>query len=363
LAFRLLHFADLHLDRSFAGEHLYGIGAQRRRDDLRAALTRILDRARQAECDLITCGGDLFDQDHITRETATFIVEALGSAGRPVLIAPGHSDPALPSSPYRYLRWPANVTIATHDELRAYRYGPVSVWTAGASRPEPSRAPLREFARIEGGINLLLLHASDMSALPQDVSSYAPIVPGQVQDCGFGHALLGHYHDGRTGPWITYPGSPEPLTWGEAGPHCVAMVSITDEGLIDVTLEPINQRRFAKERVDVSGMTSREQVREAMLGLRAGSGLDGAVVQAVLIGERSRSMDLDPEALAVECGEGFAYLEFRDQTTATHDLSQVVQEFTSRGEFVRKLIDRDDAHEQNGAAGRAIQLTLDAFDG
>lgn len=362
MAFRLLHFADLHLDRSFAGERLHGVGAQRRRDDLRAALLRILDRARDAECELITCAGDLFEQDHITRETTSFLAEAFGSAGRPVIIAPGHSDPAVPSSPYRYLRWPANVTIATNETLKPYRFGPVAVWTAAANRLEPSASPLRDFERIEGGVNLLLLHASDMNALPEGVTPFAPIVSGQVQDSGFGHALLGHYHDARRGPWITYPGSPEPLGWDEAGPHCVAMVSIDDQGMIEIELEPVNQRRFVQVPVDVTGMTTREQVREAMVGLRAGSGLDGAVVRATLTGERAPAIDLDPEALAVECGDGFAYLDFRDETRTAHDLDLLGQEFTSRGEFVRRLLDREASQETDGAAGRAIQLTLDAFD-
>jgi len=362
LAFRLLHFADLHLDRSFAGEGLHGIGAQRRRDDLRAALLRILDRARESECDLITCAGDLFEQDHITRETAMFVIEAFASAGRPVLIAPGHSDPALPSSPYRYLRWPANVTIATQETLQPYRFGPVAVWSAGANRLEPSASPLRDFQRIEGGVNLLLLHASDMNALPAGVTPLAPIVASQVQDCGFGHALLGHHHEGIRGPWITYPGSPEPLGWEEPGAHCVAMVSIDDGGVIEVALEPVNQRRFAEVRVDVTGMTTRDQVRQAILGLCAGSGLDGAVVRATLTGERARAIDLDPQALAVECGDGFAYLDFQDETRSPHDLDLLGQEFTSRGEFVRRLMDREASQEAAGATGRAIQLTLDAFD-
>jgi DNA repair exonuclease SbcCD nuclease subunit len=362
LAYRLLHFADLHLDRSFAGERLHGVGAQRRREDLRAALSRILDRAREAKCDLITCAGDLFEQDHITRETTSFVADALGSAGRPVLIAPGHSDPAVPSSPYRYLRWPGNVTIASHDSLQPYRFGPLTVWAAAANALEPSVAPLRDFERIEGGINLLLLHASDMNALPEGVTPLAPIVAGQVQDCGFGHALLGHYHQGRRGPWMTYPGSPEPLGWRETGPHCVAMVSVDDQGMIEVTLEPVNQRRFAEVEVDVTGMTTRDQVREAMVGLRAGSELEGAVVRARLTGERAHTIDLDLEGLAVECGDGFANLDFRDETRTAHDLEALVQEFTSRGEFVRRLRERESGQETAGAAGRAIQLTLDAFD-
>src|SRR5205807_5498255 len=147
VALRLLHFADLHLDRSFASERLYGVGAQRRREDLRTALQRIVDRARERQVDLITCGGDLFEHDHVTRETAGFVVQTLGAAGIPVLIAPGHADPAVPSSPYRYLRWPDNVTIATHEELRPYRYGSVQVWTAGFMRPEAPDAPLRDVVR------------------------------------------------------------------------------------------------------------------------------------------------------------------------------------------------------------------------
>src|SRR5437660_9960830 len=88
VALRLLHFADLHLDRSFASERLYGVGAQRRREDLRAALQRIVERARDAQANLITCGGDLFEPDHVTRETASFTVQTLGAASPPVLIPP-----------------------------------------------------------------------------------------------------------------------------------------------------------------------------------------------------------------------------------------------------------------------------------
>jgi len=43
VALRLLHFADLHLDRSFAREHLYGVGAQQHREGLRQALRRIVE--------------------------------------------------------------------------------------------------------------------------------------------------------------------------------------------------------------------------------------------------------------------------------------------------------------------------------
>src|SRR5438094_5592676 len=211
VALRLLHFADLHLDRSFASERLYGVGAQRRREDLRAALQRIVERAREAQANLITCGGDLFEHDHVTRDTASFIIQTLGDAGLPVLIAPGHADPAVPSSPYRYLRWPENVTVAPHEELRPYRYADVDIWTAGFMRSDVPEASLRDFARREDGTHLLLLHASDMSQGPAQVRPCKRILPAQGQGprctrepagvCGrsAGRAALGPGHARRSG--------------------------------------------------------------------------------------------------------------------------------------------------------------------
>ena len=364
MALRLLHFADLHLDRSFASERLYGVGAQRRREDLRAALQRIVERARAAQVNLITCGGDLFDHDHVTRDTASFIVQTLGDAGLPVLIAPGHADPALPSSPYRYLRWPENVTVASHEDLRPYRYENVNIWAAGFMRSDVPEAPLRDFAPREAGTHLLLLHASDMSQVPQEVTPYKPILPAQIQEAGFRHALLGHYHDARSSESITYPGSPEPLGWHQSGRHCTALLTSDDDGAVNVSLEDINQRRFAQETIDVSGMTSLEHVRQALTAIREEKQLDGGVVRATLVGERAHSLVLDPQALSRECSDGFAYLEFHDRSRVSHDLEAAAQEFTSRGEMVRKLVDhKQGSRQEEQAVGRALQLALDAFDG
>lgn len=363
MALRLLHFADLHLDRSFARERLPVRGAQEHREALRRALERIVERAQQAQVDLITCGGDLFDHDHVTKDTASFVVETLGRAGLPVLIAPGHADPALASSPYRYLRWPANVTIATHEELRPYRYSDVQIWTAGFMRLESTDAPLRDFARPESGINLLLLHASEMSQVPSGVTPYKPILETQVQERGLRHALLGHYHAGRSEGAITYPGSPEPLGWTEPGPHCTALVTVREDGGVEVALEPINRRRFAEETIDITDISTSEELRQAMAALRDREQLTGGVVRATLVGERDRRLRVDPEQLAIDCQDGFGYLEVRDHSRLTHDVEAVSREFTSRGEMVRKLVQpNDEPPAPDQPAGRALQLALDAFE-
>ncbi len=363
MALRLLHFADLHLDRSFASERLSGAAASRRREDLRAALSRIVQRARDESVDLITCGGDLFEHEQVTRDTANFVAQTLGEAGRPVLIAPGHTDPALPGSPYRYMRWPSNVAIAAHEELRPYEFAGVAIWAAGFMRPSATEAPLRDFVRIEQGINLLLLHASDMSALPEGTLPLRPLTPDQVREAGFRHGLMGHYHDARSGELLTYPGSPEPFGAADAEGHSTALVTVDDAGAVSVRLEDVAQRHFSRQTIDLTGMMEREQLCAALRTPRDGERHRGSVVLVTLIGRRPPSLQIDTRRLADECGDGTAELEIEDRSQVSHDLEAVAQEFTSRGEMVRKLVERQpDSSEDREAVGRALQLALDAFE-
>jgi hypothetical protein len=91
--------------------------------------------------------------------------------------------------------------------------------------------------------------------------------------------------------------------------------------------------------------------------------LNGGIIRATLVGERDHALTLDPQTLATECSDGFAYLEFRDHSRMSHDLEAAAQEFTSRGEMVRKLVDhKQGSRQEEEAVGRALQLALDAFD-
>ena len=99
------------------------------------------------------------------------------------------------------------------------------------------------------------------------------------------------------------------------------------------------------------------------MAMREGKHLDGAVIRTTLVGERSRSLTLDPQALSKECSDGFAYLEVSDRSHVSHDLNEAAQEFTSRGEMVRKLVDhKQGSRQEEQAVGRALQLALDAFE-
>jgi len=66
---RILHFADLHLDASFAGSGMPPEAAARRREELRRALRRIMDLAVFHGVGAVTIAGDLYEQDRYTLDT------------------------------------------------------------------------------------------------------------------------------------------------------------------------------------------------------------------------------------------------------------------------------------------------------
>ena len=104
---RILHFADLHLDRSFAGLSVAPSEAAKRREELRAALRRIVDLALELDVDALTIGGDLYEHERAGPDTANFLAgEFERLAPKRVLIAPGNHDPYIPDSLYWRLDWP-----------------------------------------------------------------------------------------------------------------------------------------------------------------------------------------------------------------------------------------------------------------
>ena len=116
MATRILHFADVHLDAPFKWAPREA--ARKRRQGLRDALSRIADLAISEHVDALTCGGDLYEQDYFTPDTAEFLRTTFERvAPIPVLIAPGNHDWLGPVSLYRRVRWGSHVRIFEDGRL------------------------------------------------------------------------------------------------------------------------------------------------------------------------------------------------------------------------------------------------------
>lgn len=348
---RILHFADLHLDSSFASAGMASSEARRRREELRAALRRIIDLALERDVDAVTVGGDLYEHDRVTLDTGRFIASQFERlAPRPVLIAPGNHDRYTPDSLYRRMEWPPNVHIFSGMEWESFQLGDgVTIWGVGHNGPAVRENLLRKLHLNSSRPAIALLHGSDVSSIPEKKEAHCPFERHDVEECGATFLLLGHYHGMRLwppdSPRYGYPGSPEPLGFDEQGPHYVLLVTVEGQ---HASAEPvqINDVNYRTERVDVTGMTTSDQIRHAIIGLAGSEVPSRDIVRVALVGEAEGDLDVDVASLLAAAADHFRYLEIDDQTEPAFDIDELRQEGTTRGAFVRLIEQRMERAEE-----------------
>jgi DNA repair exonuclease SbcCD nuclease subunit len=360
----ILHTADVHLDRAYAGVGMSPAIATARRQELRDAFRRFIDLALELRADAVTIGGDLYEHERATPDTGNFIrgqLERLGDT--PALLAPGNHDPYVPDSLYHRLNWPANVTIFQEPVFAPIEVAGVTIWGAGHDAPDLRRNLLEGFRVPADGTHVLLFHGSDVHAVPEGKPAHAPFLLQDIEATGADFAVLGHYHAPRLfppdAPRFAYPGTPEPLDFAEEGEHFVARLDIGPGG-VACSLLPFDRVQYRTFAVDVSGMESSEDVRAAIAALG-----DGALIaRAVLGGDLSPDVDLSLQALYDACAERFAYLDLVDRTQAAYRIDEIAEESTTKGAFVRLARARIQSMEgeEREIAEAALLYGLQAFD-
>lgn len=342
---RLVHFSDLHLDTPFTWAP--PDAARRRRGALREALLRILALADDVGADAICCGGDLYEHERSTPDTAAFLRETLGATSRRVLLAPGNHDWMGPDSLYQRVAWPANVTVFTQARLEPLALADgLTVWGAAHRAPANTDGFFDDGFRVDrGGVNLGLFHGSERSGLGLEDSGkqpHAPFDAAQIAEAGLDHAFVGHHHRPTAAQRHTYPGNPEPLSFGEQGLRGAVVATISADGSVEREWRQVAVTQAHDLGVDVTGCSSQQELGERVRGALAGR---RGVARVTLTGDLSPEVDLRPaqdlsvtalgvdgiDALAVRAGA----------VSVAYDIDAIAVEETVRGQFVRDVLESE----------------------
>jgi DNA repair protein SbcD/Mre11 len=344
---KLLHFADMHLDAPFRWAPVEV--ARSHRQALREAMTRICQLAEDLHADALCCGGDLYEQDRFTPDTAEFLRSAFAElAPTPVFIAPGNHDWFGPLSLYRQVEWSANVHIFSESRLVpvALTEG-ITLW--GAAHQAPANTPgfLDGFRVDRSGIHVALFHGSEQGELAyqgEEKVPHAPFRAAQISAAGLHHALLGHFHTPRDAPLYTYPGNPDPLTFGETGDRGAVLLQVEADGAITRERRRVAVSAMTDVTVDLTGTTHSGQVLDKVR--QEVAGLSG-MVRVTLTGEVEPEVDLrlrDVESLSVP-GVG-AIVARVGPVFPAFDLDALKEEPTVRGRFIRDVQSAADLTEE-----------------
>jgi DNA repair protein SbcD/Mre11 len=360
---KLVLFADLHLDTPFTWAP--PAAARRRRQALRDTLDAIVDLAVAQGADALCCAGDLYEHDRITPDTGEFLRATFARvAPMPVLVAPGNHDWLGPASVYARTQWSPNVHLFTGTSLEPLELADgVTLW--GAAHHVPANTPGfldGGFQVDRGGVNLALFHGSLRSGLAfqeEGKKPHAPFDAEQIPAAGLHHALVGHFHTVTDDPRYTYPGNPDPLTFGETGERGAVVVEVAADGSVTRTRHHVARTELHDVSVDIGGCASAHDIRE-----RVGAAVAhlGGTVRVTLSGEVAPSTEVDLADLHDVAPHLEQLVPRVGAVTVGYDLEALAaQTGTVRGRFVRDVLDAPDLDDDTRR--RVLVTGLRALDG
>ncbi len=359
---KIVHFADLHLDSAFAWCGAAREAARRRRQALRDVLRAIVNLARDERADALFCGGDLYEHERVTPDTAVFLRDTFESLDPiRVYLAPGNHDYYGADSVYATQKWSPNVHVFTEPRFtRAPLADGVTLW--GAAHCAPAHTPnfLKGFRTEGAGTHLALFHGSENSWFSEQGEGKEPHAPFDAEDieqAGFHHAFLGHYHRPKDAPRHTYPGNPDPLAFGEDGERGAVIATINADGSVERARRIVAVTQAYDLDIDVTGCESQQQIRDRLT--EQTQGLSGAA-RLTVKGDLHPDLDFDENVLR-DALRDFDSLQIRSgDLRPGYDLEAISQEPTVRGQFVKDVRDAGLSPEDER---RTLITGLRALDG
>jgi exonuclease SbcD len=353
---KVVHFADLHLEAAFAWMGARDVEApRRRRQGLRDTLRRIVRLAADERADALLCGGDLYEHEHFTPDTVEFVRSTFADIEPlPVYIAPGNHDWLGPESLYRQANWTPNVHIFNQDRLQPITLQDgLTLWGGAHVVPANSDNFLERFRVDRGGIHLALFHGTNQDAFFQQGSGkipHAPFKTEQIAAAGLAHAFIGHFHRPIDAQQFTYPGNPDPLSFGEEGSRGAVIATIAEDGSVTRERRCVASTQTLEASVDVGGCTNLDEIADR---IRASVKDFQGVARITLRGTLEPTVDLRLADLHAAVPRLQSLSIRAGQIDVAYDLAKLAEDRTVRGQFVQDVL----AAEMPEDERRAILIT------
>jgi DNA repair protein SbcD/Mre11 len=359
MATTIVHAADIHLETAFTELR----GGARRRASLADAFVRIVDLALERRADALTIGGDLYEAERAGPQTARFVFAQLARFGGPVFIAPGNHDPYSSRALYARDDRPPNVRVFAEASWAPYPLAEdVTIYGFGHAPAEPGR-PFAGARFDREGARIALVHGSDEDRCPPGKHATAPFTLDEIRASGATCALSGHYHGGAIvddagTPRLAYPGSPEPIKFGERGAHGALVVTI-EGGRVAIESVELARTRLIDLDVALADAASEHAVLAALEEALMPYGRDD-YLRLRLQGTIARGTRVDRDLIADRFGDALGALDVLDTTIAA-DYAAIAHEPNVRGRAVADLLKLAEAGNDDARA--ALRYAVAAFDG
>lgn len=353
---RVLHFGDVLLGSPFLSPAPEKSAV--RRGTQMDAFKRLLNYIREQEIGLAIISGNLFAEEDLSDETASFLIRAFRSLSScRFVIVPGTADPYTEDGFYASGRLPSNVTVVKGSDWERLSFPELGLAVYAAPASE-TPLPLPETEAEEGVLSLV---ATCRPTLPSDEERIAS---------GAAYVALSGNPDCRLrecgGFFCSFSGTLESRGYEDEEPGGANLLMITEEaGVRRVHCKrcQFGTTRCLSREIDVSEMQSDTDLIKAVTRLIRENNLGSTAILRVVLNGSAQPGFRVPRRF--DSG-AFGLLAFSIlNLTTPHGDEALKKDMSAKGELYRllrpKIENGSDAERM--AAARALTIGLTALEG
>lgn len=356
---KFVHLADLHLDAKFDSLSSIDGLPQKRRLEQRKALKDVVEYIKENDIKLFLISGDLYEQNYIRKSSIEYVNKLFEEIpDTQIFIAPGNHDPYIKNSFYSTYTWSKNVHIF-NENIEKIDFEDVHIYGFGFTDFYCKQSEIEEIQVEEpDDINILITHGS-LDGGSDDLREYNPLRQSKLKQLDFDYIALGHihkpYYNEEKNQKIFYPGSTISLGFDELGEHGVLVGDIEKDEL-KVEFMTIDPRQYEEKEIDITEMTSNEEVLEKLQNLVLNN---ENLYKIILVGKRYFTLNID-EIKKLNSRENI--VKIKDKTKVGIDIERIAEENNVRGIFVRNMLERKERENlDEDFIEKAIEIGLEVL--
>lgn len=356
---KFVHLADLHLDAKFDSLSSIDGLPQKRRLEQRKALKNVVEYIKENDIKLFLISGDLYEQNYIRKSSIEYVNKLFEEiSDTQIFIAPGNHDPYIKNSFYSTYTWSKNVHIF-NENIEKIDFEDAHIYGFGFTDFYCKQSEIEEIQVEESDdINILITHGS-LDGGSDDLREYNPLRQSKLKQLDFDYIALGHihkpYYNEEKNQKIFYPGSTISLGFDELGEHGV-LVGDIEKDKLKVKFMTIDPRQYEEKEIDITEMTSNEEVLEKLQNLVLNN---ENLYKIILVGKRYFTLNID-EIKKLNSRENI--VKIKDKTKVGIDIERIAEENNVRGIFVRNMLERKERENlDEDFIEKAIEIGLEVL--
>lgn len=348
MSVKFVHTADVHIGMNFkTASFAREKGKERRKETLDTFMATV-ERVRETNADLLLIAGDLFEEEYVTVSDLKRVNSKFAEIpNTKIVMVTGNHDPLEVRSLYKLINWQPNAHIFGLNVHESIYFEDLNTRIHGYSwdkKIEENHRVDNIIVKNKENINILLIHGDIAES-----SKYLPIRKKDLVEKGFDYVALGHIHKPEIiDNFIVYPGSPEPLDFGELGKHGIVEGEIS-KSRNKLHFNSLAKREFIRETIEIKPEATSLDLENSIKAIGSEDSKKKDMYRVTVKGLRDNSLDLNDMHLVENLKEHFYYIELKDETTLNYDLEELEKENKNNiiGLFIKEMRNRGLDNEEN----------------